>query len=63
MDDNKKKFIGLTIFSTILSLLGVVLYKLFPRMKQCCQDMKDKCCSDPECCQPKEKKSKRHRGK
>ena len=44
MGEKKRSFIGLTIFSTILSLLAVAIYKLFPKMKKCCEGMREKLC-------------------
>ncbi|MFH1576551.1 MAG: hypothetical protein ABID35_03320 [Candidatus Margulisiibacteriota bacterium] len=62
MDKNKRKFIGLTIFSTAISvILSIGLAKLFPRlMKKCkekceaggfeppalCKKIMDRCCPD-----------------
>ena len=39
MGDKKRTFIGFAILSTILSVLGVAFYKLFPKMKECCKGM------------------------
>ena len=40
MDDNKKKFIGLTVLSTVLSVLAAVGAKVFfPKMMARCKEM------------------------
>jgi len=56
MGDKKRTFIGFAILSTILSVLGVAFYKLFPKMKECCKGMWEKCCPPEE---KKEKKGKK----
>jgi|GEM_PF-7024124 len=51
MDDNKKKFIGLTVLSTVLSVLAAVGAKLFfPNMMAKCKEL---------CCPPPPKKRKK----
>lgn len=65
MSDKKRFGFGFGLIAaaigTILSLGGLVFYKLFPKMKEGCQGMMDKCCSPDktkECC-PSEKGEKK----
>ncbi len=52
MGDKKRSFIGLAVLSAVLSALSVAIYKLFPKMKECCKAMMEKCCPK----EPEEKK-------
>ena len=42
MDKKKRKFIGLAIAIEVLGALAFLFYKLFPKMKKCCEGMREK---------------------
>jgi len=51
--DNKAKIGIIAAIGAVISLLAVVFYKLFPKMKEYCQGKMGKCCgqeSGKSCC-------------
>jgi hypothetical protein len=56
--DNKAKFGIIAAVGALLSVLGFVFYKFFPKMKECCQGSTEECCGSKmkeKCCPPKKK--------
>ena len=53
MEDKKRFGMIVAAAGAAVGLLGLVFYKLFPKMKECCGDMMEKCCP------PKKKQGKK----
>jgi hypothetical protein len=52
----------LSLVGAVVGVLGFVLYRFFPKMKEFCGGMMEKCRSSKDmekCCPPKKKKKKK----
>ena len=44
MIDKKRSGVIIAAVGAVVSLLALICYKLFPKMKECCCGMGEKCC-------------------